>query len=150
MSMDDSSQKLPPPSPPPSPCAIESVHGDASSDDPMCLDAVAAASRETDTNDDMENQHIPQGQFQTDVRRKHKYSESRKKLLYDFEVWLETVKKYPYIWLEDDVSFLRDSMSAYTLLMISKGYSSLVKLIYFNRGFLYTVDTTAFPWMHCT
>jgi hypothetical protein len=122
-SMDDSNQKHPPTSPPQSPCAIESVYGDGSSDDPMCLDVVAAASRETDTNDDMENQHIPQGQFRTDGRRKHKYSASRKKLLYDFEVWLETVKKYPYIWLEDDVSLLYDSMSAYTLLMKSKGHS---------------------------
>jgi hypothetical protein len=109
--MDDSNQKHPPPSPPPSPCAIEIVHGDGSSDEPMCLDVVAAASRETDTNDVMENQHIPQGQFRTDVRRKHKYSESQKKLLYDFEVWLETVKKYPYIWLEDYVSFLREFVS---------------------------------------
>jgi hypothetical protein len=78
MSMDNANQKHPPPSPPASPCAIKSIHGDGSSDDPMlCLDVVAAASRaETNTNDDMENQHIPQGQFWTDVRKKHKYSES--------------------------------------------------------------------------
>ena len=66
------------------------------------------------------------------------------------KVWLETVKKYPYIWLEDDVSFLLRFNETNTLLMKSKGYSSLVTLIYFNRVFLYTVDTTAFPWMHCT
>ena len=84
------------------------------------------------------------------MSRKRNYSESQKKLLYDFEVWLETVKKYAYIWLEDDVSLLYDSMSAYTLLMKSKGHSSLVTLIYFNRVFLYSVDTTAFPWIHCT
>jgi hypothetical protein len=109
--MDDFNQKRPPSSPPASPCAIESVHGDGSSDDPICLDVVAAASRETDTNDDMDYQYIPQGQFRTDVKRKQKYSESRKKLLYDFEVWLDTVKKYPYIWLEDDVSFLHEFVS---------------------------------------
>jgi hypothetical protein len=109
--MDDSNQKHPPPSSPASPCAIESVHGDGSSDDPICLDAVGAASRETATNDDMDYQYIPQGEFRTDVKRKQKYSESRKKLLCDFEVWLDTVKKYPYIWLEDDVSFLREFVS---------------------------------------
>ena len=59
----------------------------------------------------MDHQYIPQGEFRTDVKRKQKYSESRKKLLCDFEVWLDTVKKYPYIWLEDDVSFLREFVS---------------------------------------
>jgi hypothetical protein len=88
VSMDDFNQKHPPPSPPASPCAIESVNGDGLSDDPICLDVVAAASRETDTNDDVDYQYIPQGQFWTgDVKRKHKHFESRKKLLYDFEVW---------------------------------------------------------------
>ena len=92
-------------------CIRDSVHGVGSSDDPICLDVVAAASRETDTNDDMDYQYIPRGQFRTDMRRKHKYLESQKQLLYDFEVWLDTVKKYPYIWLEDDVSFLCEFVS---------------------------------------
>jgi UDP-glucuronate decarboxylase len=40
-----------------------SVYGDGSSDDPMCLDVVAAASRETDTNNDMEKCEKNYGTF---------------------------------------------------------------------------------------
>jgi hypothetical protein len=61
--MDDSNQKHPPPSSPASPCVIESVHGVGSSDDPICLDVVAAASRETDTNNDMEKCEKNYGTF---------------------------------------------------------------------------------------
>jgi hypothetical protein len=78
----------------------------------MCLDEVAAASREENHSDtEMEDRCMPEGDFRTDLRRKRKYTESRKKLLEDFEVLLETIKKSPYIWLEDDVQFLRDFVS---------------------------------------
>jgi hypothetical protein len=72
------------------------------------MDIAAAASREDDTDNDMEDRYIPEGQFRTDLRRKQKHSQKRKELLHDFGVWLETVQKYPHIWLEDDVQFLRD------------------------------------------
>jgi hypothetical protein len=42
---------------------MQSVHGDVSSEDPMCLDVAAAASRETDTDNDMEDRYIPEGKF---------------------------------------------------------------------------------------
>jgi hypothetical protein len=106
--MADPNQKHPPSFPPAYPGAFESLDGDGSPGDPiMCLDEVAA-SRENHSDNEMEDRCMPEGDFRTDLRRKRKYTESRKKLLEDFEVLLETIKKYPYIWLEDDVQFLRD------------------------------------------
>jgi hypothetical protein len=106
--MDDFNQKPHPSSPPAHLGAFESVHGDGSPGDPMSLDEVAAASRENHSDTEMEDLCMPEGNFRTDLRRKRKYTESRKKLLEDFEVSLKTIKKSPYIWLEDDLQFLRD------------------------------------------
>lgn len=87
---------------------MQRIHGDVLDGNPMCLDVAAAASRENDSDNDMEDRYVPEGELRTDLRRKHKSSQNRKELLYDFGVWLETVQQYPYIWLEDDVQFLRD------------------------------------------
>jgi hypothetical protein len=101
--MDDFNKKHPPSFPPSYPGAFESIHGDRFPGDPMmCLDEVAA-SRENHSDTEMEDWCMPEGHFQTDLRRKRNYTESRKKLLEDFEVLLETIRKSPYIWLEDDV-----------------------------------------------
>ena len=109
--MDDYNKKPPPSSSPAYPGSFESIHGDGSPGDPMILDEVAAASRQNHSDTEMEDQCIPEGDFRTDLRRKRKCAESRKRLLEDFEVLLETIKMAPYIWLEDDVQFLRDFVS---------------------------------------
>jgi hypothetical protein len=61
--MDNSNQKPPPSSPPASPCSMQSVHGNVSYEDPMCLVVAAAASRDNDTDNDMEDTYIPEGEL---------------------------------------------------------------------------------------
>jgi hypothetical protein len=41
-------------------------------EDPMCLVVAAAASRDNDTDNDMEDTYIPEGELRTDLRRKYK------------------------------------------------------------------------------
>jgi hypothetical protein len=89
---------------------MQIVHGDGSAGDPMMFlgEVAAAPAGENDSDTNMEIRYIPEGDFRTDLRRKHKYSQEQKKLLDDFEVYLAAIKQCPYIWLEDDVQFLRD------------------------------------------
>jgi hypothetical protein len=55
--------------------------------------AVAPARDEYDSDTDMGTQYIPEGDFRTDLRRKHKYSQNQKKLLDNVEVFLSTIKQ---------------------------------------------------------
>ena len=47
----------------------------------MILNKVAASSREFHSHTEMEDQCTPEGDFRTDLKRKRKYIESRKKIL---------------------------------------------------------------------
>ena len=50
-------------------------------DDANGVTLVAASSREFHSDTEMEDQCTPEGDFRTDLRRKRKYIESRKKIL---------------------------------------------------------------------
>lgn len=47
----------------------------------MILNKVAASSGEFHSHTEMEDQCTPEGDFRTDLKRKRKYIESRKKIL---------------------------------------------------------------------
>ena len=110
--MDDSTQRDSAKLPPASYGNNESSHDEVSCDTSRHQNGESLPARDTDSDIDMEDVVVTEGPTRADVKKKHHLQNQRKEVIDVCKTLLSTVLNNEHIWVEPDMDFLRDFVSA--------------------------------------